>query len=368
MRHECHVCDSDCYCKGYRYDSDLGEWVGCRHHLECQPGPRIHSLSEKSCLVQTPAKAAGFRIGAGGKVLCYTLPGRRRAVALPEGRWQIRGELAAVLESLKKSHLVTALFADFQHLVLADIIEKIHHLSDQHHIRGGVVVVEQEHWWNRSRQLAWNGASLYMVEEKNAVLDWHPMNTQQAEWDLKLNRYHYHEWAFSPEREKYYYRREDAQRILDWCRQKYHNSGVVHHHLTCLGSFHCEHCGAFIIDSPAGYVTGCVHYPKESMNTIHTLNDHLLAIQVPRYGYDWDVQGQKFTYMIEGEKHDQVHQVELPPGNWKVISGLNDLLEELSIEGAIEVLQAVAAHPQRGEMDERPEHWMILGTREWYKS
>ena len=28
-----------------------------------------------------------------------------------------------------------------------------------------------------------------------------------------------------------------------------------------MSSYYCEHCGAAIIDSPKGYVTGCEHWP-----------------------------------------------------------------------------------------------------------
>ena len=30
-----------------------------------------------------------------------------------------------------------------------------------------------------------------------------------------------------------------------------------------MSSFHCEHCGKSIIDSPKGYITFCKHHPKE---------------------------------------------------------------------------------------------------------
>lgn len=30
-----------------------------------------------------------------------------------------------------------------------------------------------------------------------------------------------------------------------------------------MSNFNCEQCGTAIIDSPAGYVTGCEHYPIE---------------------------------------------------------------------------------------------------------
>ena len=31
-----------------------------------------------------------------------------------------------------------------------------------------------------------------------------------------------------------------------------------------MSSFICEKCGAEILDSPQGYITGCAHYPRES--------------------------------------------------------------------------------------------------------
>ena len=30
-----------------------------------------------------------------------------------------------------------------------------------------------------------------------------------------------------------------------------------------MSHFICEHCGAHIIDSPKGYLSGCRHYPME---------------------------------------------------------------------------------------------------------
>jgi hypothetical protein len=30
-----------------------------------------------------------------------------------------------------------------------------------------------------------------------------------------------------------------------------------------MSSFICEHCGAHIIDTRNGYITGCKHYPLE---------------------------------------------------------------------------------------------------------
>ncbi len=30
-----------------------------------------------------------------------------------------------------------------------------------------------------------------------------------------------------------------------------------------MSSFNCEHCGAPCLDSPAGYTTGCEHYPPD---------------------------------------------------------------------------------------------------------
>jgi hypothetical protein len=33
--------------------------------------------------------------------------------------------------------------------------------------------------------------------------------------------------------------------------------------LKAMSNFTCEHCGAVCLDSPAGYYTGCQHYPAE---------------------------------------------------------------------------------------------------------
>ena len=33
-----------------------------------------------------------------------------------------------------------------------------------------------------------------------------------------------------------------------------------------MSNFYCETCGAAVIDSPAGYVEGCEHYPPDVKN------------------------------------------------------------------------------------------------------
>ena len=33
-----------------------------------------------------------------------------------------------------------------------------------------------------------------------------------------------------------------------------------------MSSFICEKCGMAIVDSPDGYITECLHYPREKMN------------------------------------------------------------------------------------------------------
>jgi hypothetical protein len=36
-----------------------------------------------------------------------------------------------------------------------------------------------------------------------------------------------------------------------------------------MASFTCEKCGKDILDSPQGYMTGCVHYPLENRTRVH---------------------------------------------------------------------------------------------------
>ena len=34
-----------------------------------------------------------------------------------------------------------------------------------------------------------------------------------------------------------------------------------------MSNFMCEKCGALLLDTPNGYITGCIHYPKEKKCT-----------------------------------------------------------------------------------------------------
>lgn len=50
-------------------------------------------------------------------------------------------------------------------------------------------------------------------------------------------------------------------------------------YIKTMSNFICDKCGAEIIDSPLGYVTGCEHYPVENCRffynckNIHLVND-----------------------------------------------------------------------------------------------
>lgn len=44
-----------------------------------------------------------------------------------------------------------------------------------------------------------------------------------------------------------------------------------------MSSFHCEHCGTAILDSPSGYTTGCEHYPSISAPADQKL-DELISV------------------------------------------------------------------------------------------
>jgi hypothetical protein len=35
-----------------------------------------------------------------------------------------------------------------------------------------------------------------------------------------------------------------------------------------VSNFICEECGAKVVDSPRGYITGCEHYPVETVEEV----------------------------------------------------------------------------------------------------
>lgn len=41
-----------------------------------------------------------------------------------------------------------------------------------------------------------------------------------------------------------------------------------------MSHFICPECGAHIVDSPRGYLSGCSHYPMESRNHRLSANDY----------------------------------------------------------------------------------------------
>jgi len=50
-----------------------------------------------------------------------------------------------------------------------------------------------------------------------------------------------------------------------------------------MSSFLCEHCGASILDTPIGYITGCKHYPLPLARDHSTLEQLLTeAIELLR--------------------------------------------------------------------------------------
>lgn len=52
-----------------------------------------------------------------------------------------------------------------------------------------------------------------------------------------------------------------------------------------MSSFVCEHCGAEIIDTPRGYISGCEHYPLERTNAeLQNAPDPLLRALIDSAG------------------------------------------------------------------------------------
>lgn len=55
-----------------------------------------------------------------------------------------------------------------------------------------------------------------------------------------------------------------------------------------MSHFICEHCGAHIVDSPTGYLSGCRHYPMEQ-HIRKSDNDYCNAkLNDPCAGCKWD--------------------------------------------------------------------------------
>lgn len=48
-----------------------------------------------------------------------------------------------------------------------------------------------------------------------------------------------------------------------------------------MSSFICSKCGAEILDTPRGYITGCIHNPLEQQHRVHCepIEEELLLLQ-----------------------------------------------------------------------------------------
>ena len=70
-----------------------------------------------------------------------------------------------------------------------------------------------------------------------------------------------------------------------------------------MNSFFCEHCGAHILDTPIGYITGCKHYPLPLARDHSTLKQLLTeAIELLR-NEQTDL---KFTLVKLGEAIEEL--------------------------------------------------------------
>lgn len=46
-----------------------------------------------------------------------------------------------------------------------------------------------------------------------------------------------------------------------------------------MSNFYCDKCGALVSDSPAGYLTGCEHYPSQIKVEEISIEEALLMLQ-----------------------------------------------------------------------------------------
>jgi len=79
-----------------------------------------------------------------------------------------------------------------------------------------------------------------------------------------------------------------------------------------MSSFYCEKCNTLIIDTPAGYITGCKHHPlslnlkrlKEEMMMEEAISSAELAgAETEKWEKDYDnIFGEKHYIICEGKK------------------------------------------------------------------